>query len=365
MRAIDLTLKQIKRILVIKWSAMGDVVISTAIMEDIRRAFPQAEIHLNTLPPWDRYLFAGDDRFAKVFTVDLKGKDNGVRGMWKWFRTVNEGRYDAVFDLQSNDRSRLLVSLLRIFGRKVEYLVGNHARFPYTVAPGAHPEFSHALAMQQRTLGACGIPAATMRPSLRIPAHNRERASRFLEEYGLVAGEYVVLLPGSQAGGHLKRWGAERFARLALLLKQESKCPVVLIGGPAEEGECRIIERSLEGKGVVNLCCKTEILDIVPLCEAARGVVGNDTGTAHLASATGRPMVVICGPTDPRRVKPSGDSVVAIQAELDCINCYGKECDHHTCMTMVTPEMVRDRLASLCSRQVPKNHTSTLQGKGA
>jgi len=75
--------------------------------------------------------------------------------------------------------------------------------------------------------------------------------------------------------------------------------------------------------------------------------VANDTGTAHLASATGRPMVVICGPTDPRRVKPLGDNVDAFQAELPCINCYRKHCAHHSCMRVITPAMVEAKVKSV------------------
>ena len=105
----------------------------------------------------------------------------------------------------------------------------------------------------------------------------------------------------------------------------------------------------------MNLCGRTEVLDIVPLCEGARAIVANDTGTAHVASCTERPMVVICGPTDPRKVKPVGDNVVALQASLPCINCYGKTCDHHhACMESITPEQVFETLRPLLAKDPPR-----------
>ena len=61
----------IRRILIIKWSAMGDVIIATALFEDIARAFPNQEIHLNTLPAWEK-LFSGDRRFQRVFAIELR-----------------------------------------------------------------------------------------------------------------------------------------------------------------------------------------------------------------------------------------------------------------------------------------------------
>lgn len=63
----------IRRILLIKWSAMGDIAVTSAVMEDVVRAFPRAEIHLNTLPPWHS-LFENDPRFAKVIAFPLRGQ---------------------------------------------------------------------------------------------------------------------------------------------------------------------------------------------------------------------------------------------------------------------------------------------------
>lgn len=331
---------RIRRILVIKWSAMGDVVISTALFDDLRRAFPQAEIDLNTLPPWDRLLFAEDPRFAQVHAVDLRGKEGGWRGTFKWLRLINARRYDLLVDLQSNDRSRLLVALLYLFGRRIRWRLGNHRRWPYNVAPAPATGVIHPFTLQQQTLQAAGIATDTPRPSLHIPERNRQRARQFMQEHGLQAGDYAVFLPGSQAAGWLKRWGAQRYAALARLLLEAGLQRVVLCGGKDELEECRQIAQQ-GGEGIVNLCGCTEIQDLVPLCAAARVIIGNDTGTAHVASCTDRPMLVVCGPTDPRRVKPVGANVIALQAPLDCINCYCKQpCEHHSCMAAITPQQV-------------------------
>jgi len=335
---------EIRRILVIKWSAMGGVVISTALFEDLRAAFPQAEIDLNTLPPWNRLLFAADPRFGRVHAVDLRGKEGGWRGTWKWLKEINARRYDLLVDLQSNDRSRLLVSLLHLFGRRIPWRLGNHRRWPYNVAPAPPQGVIHPFTLQQQTLQAAGIPTETLRPHLHIPDHNRERVREMMREHSLSPRNYAVFLPGSQAAGWLKRWGAERYAELARLLRDAGVPRIVLCGGKDELEECRRIEVT-GGEGIVNLCGLTEIQDLVPLCEEARVIVGNDTGTAHVASCTDRPMIVVCGPTDPRRVKPVGENVVALQAPLDCINCYCKvPCEDHACMAALTPPMVFESL---------------------
>ena len=335
----------IRRILIMRWSAMGDVVLASCVIQDIHEAFPRAEIHLNTLPPWNR-LFLEDPRFDKIISFDLRGKMRGIPAMLRWAKEIGRGGYDAIFDLQSNDRSRILMSLLWLSGRAPRYRVGTHRRFPYNVAPPAMPPPVHALDCLRGTLRVAGVATLAQTPVLHPPPRNLERGRDLLLRNGLSPGDYGIFLPGCQAAGYLKRWGARRFIALALALKRRGIARVLLIGAEEDAEECREIERALEGCAV-NLCGRTELLDILPLAAGARFVVANDTGTAHLASAMGRPMVVVCGPTDPKRVKPAGDKVAALQCDLYCINCYRKTCSHHSCMALVRPEQVLECLSDL------------------
>ncbi len=332
----------IRRILIVKWSAMGDVIIATALFEDVARAFPDREIHLNTLPVWAG-LFEHDPRFSRVFAVDLRDRRHKGRQIVEWLRQVRAGRYDLIIDLQCNDRSRLLIGLLALTGCRIPYRLGNRRRFPYNIAPAELPKPVHTIVRSRAALQAGGIPTTTPRPVLHIPDHNRARVRELVERHALKPGQYAVFLPGCNANGHLKRWGADRYAMLANQLHREGLERIVLIGGPDERDECQRIAAAC-GPWLVNLCGQTEILDIPSLCESARFIVANDTGTAHLAAVTSTPMTVLCGPTDPRRVKPLGDNVTTLQADLPCINCYRKTCSHHSCMALLTPSLVWQHL---------------------
>ncbi len=334
----------IRRILIIKWSAMGDVVMSTAVMEDIRRAFPNAEIHLNAMPPWDM-LFREDPRFAKVFAPDLRKKERGLKGMLHWMRLVAAEKYDLVVDLQTTDRSRLLLGLLTLTGRAPRYRIGNLPVFPYNVRPPALPRPVHAATLMRSAIQAGGIPARQSRPTLHVPQRHRDQARALTMQHGLSHDRYAVLLPGCQAAGYLKRWGAERYAALAMALKSRGIIDhAIIVGAGDEMEECEAIASTC-GDWAINLCGKTHLLDLIPLCENAGMIIANDTGTAHMASSTDRPMLVLCGPTDPNRIKPLGSNVLALQAELPCMNCYCKHpCDHHTCMKALTPEIAIQHL---------------------
>ncbi len=340
-------LDRIRRVLVIKWSALGDVVIATALMEDIARALPHAEIHLNTQPNCVS-LFAHDPRFAEVWVIDVRSRTRRWANSLAWLRKVRAGRYDLVIDLQRSDHSRFLLSLLLLTGGAPRIRIGNRGGFPYTHQPAVRDPEAHAFPMMQSVLQAIGIPTSIAHPVL-YPAPDR---ASFIEqlrhEQGLDENDYAVLLPGAAAAHPLKRWGTQRFAELAQRLHGQGMKKIVLIGGPDEVDVCA--EIATLGDWVVNLNGQLQLLDIAPLCAGAAVIIGNDTGTAHFASIANRPLLVLCGPTDPRRVKPIGQRVIAVQAKLPCINCYAKTCsnpDTHACMKAITPEWVAAQLPNL------------------
>lgn len=339
--------QEVRRILVIKWSAIGDVVIATAIMDDIRRAFPGAAIDLNTLPAVAG-LFAHDTRFREVIAIDVRRRGENLRRAREWLARVRAGRYDMIIDLQRTDRTRMMLAALRLLGGGPRHLLGNRGGFPYTEQPAVRDRKAHSLAQMRSLLEVLGVPGQTDRPVLHAGAAHLEKAARIVAEAGLVAGRFAVLLPGSQAAGWLKRWGAERYAELARRLLAMGMDKVAVIGGPDEVDECRAIADA--GEFMVNMNGRVHLLEIAPVCEGAAVIIGNDTGTAHIAAAADRPMLILCGPTNPRRVKPIGARVRAIQAHLPCRDCYAKDCpesDYHACMRLLTPEFVAAEVAAM------------------
>lgn len=328
----------IKRILIIKWGGMGDVVISTAIIEDIYNAFPNAEIHLNAMPPWQS-LFEADPRFSKVWTVDLRNKERGIQGSWRWLTKVIKHQYDLIIDLQTNDRSRMLLSLLKFSGKSPKYLLGNHPVFPYNVRQSSPLKNAHSFQIMRRTLAAAGIATSTTTPMLYSSQDNQKQALNLLESYGLNRQPFAIFLCGSHAAGLAKRWGVTNFVELANQIKHQGIYQVVLVGGADEAPECDAIAQALPDLAV-NLCGKTSLLALPTIFQQAKLIIANDTGTAHLAAASGTPMLIICGPTNPLRVKPIGAHVLAIQPEIECKNCYQKTCSHHSCMRGLTADKV-------------------------
>ncbi|MEY3883689.1 MAG: hypothetical protein RIS87_978, partial [Pseudomonadota bacterium] len=192
-------------------------------------------------------------------------------------------------------------------------------------------------------LNAIGVPTLTKAPVLYSTQTDIDQAKKILINHQLDTQSFAILLPGSHAAGQAKRWGISHYADLAQALKARGISRIVLIGGADETEDCEKIT-AYHPDFIINLCGQTNLLELPEIFRHAKMIVGNDTGTAHLAAVAQRPVLVICGPTDPRRVKPLGRHVIAIQADIACKNCYQKICSHHSCMKNLTVDHVMANL---------------------
>lgn len=341
---------KIRRILVIKWGKLGDLVTATAIFEDIKHAFPNADIDLNTLPPW-KILFLDDPRFRHIIAIEVRKKRYSATALFHWIRTMVSNKYDLVIDLQSNRCSRLLLSLMQITGLGIPYRLGNTTRFPYNIWPTSHPGVNK-FRRDQATIAAAGIPPLHDQPILYSGNSAQRNFKRIRTEFRLERRDYALFCPGSSATAYIKRWGADRYATLAQMLHESGIAKIVLLGTRDDTEECKQIKDKC-GDWLINLCGHTQLLDIIPLADNARYVVANDIGTARLAAACNTPMVMIYGPTNPEFEKPGNKNLESLQAsktELPCVCCLRSRCnnpDYLRCMQLITPEQVFISLQSM------------------
>jgi ADP-heptose:LPS heptosyltransferase len=155
----------------------------------------------------------------------------------------------------------------------------------------------------------------------------------------------IFIHPGS--GSIRKRWPLARFLELADILEKKGLGPQ-FICGPAEQdlaAELAKQNRPVHGLG--------KLTDLADLLESAGGYIGNDSGVSHLASFLGLPGVVIFGPTDPLRWKPTGPRIEIVRPELDCNPCFEIEpenCPEPRCLTDASVEAVVRAFERSCQR---------------
>ena len=312
LESIDLcNKKEIKKILIIKWGGMGDIILATSIMQDIYMSFPKSKIHLNTLPQW-KSLFTKDQRFEKIWGTKKSQEIGFFKHLYSWIKEIKSENYDLIIDLQTNDRTRIYLTILKILKQCPKYLIGNHAVFPYSILPKRIKEIEHPFHLLQRTINTIGLESKTIFPKLYITKEEDKFALDILKKNNLYKKKYVIFICGSSSNGKLKRWGAQNFVKLSKLIRSYLDLKIVLIGGPDDISECELI--SSMDKRIVNLCNKTELKVLPKIFKNAKFIIGNDTGTSHLVATTKTPMIEMFGPTDPNKCKPLRTNIVAIRA---------------------------------------------------
>ena len=275
-----------QRILVIRLSAFGNIVLSLRPFGAIRAHHREARITALTTPTYASW-FATMPYFDEVLT-DSRPPWWDLPGLLRLRRLLVEGRFDRVYDLQTSGRSS---RYYRIFpaGRKPEWS---------GIAPGAsHLDQAedrnrvHDMDRQLNQLRQAGI---THFPPLDL-SWCRGDVARF----GL-PGRIALLVPGSSPHRPLKRWPLPAYAALAEALRARGLTPVVLGSSPE-----RVLAEGIPA--AVDLTGQTTAGDIADLARAAAVAVGNDTGPMHLVAAAGCSSVVLFSrESDPALVAPRG-----------------------------------------------------------
>lgn len=286
-----MTTPQPQRILVIKLSSLGDIVLSLGSFRAIRDHHRAARITLLTTRAYVR-LAEACGCFDEVW-VDERPRPWQAAAWLRLARRLRGAGFTRVYDLQRSQRTGWY---FRLAGRPewVGTTAGCSHRYEMPRERAVHIAEREAA---QLALG--GIA--------RVPPPDVSFLTADIARYG-IAGPYGLLAPGSSAHRPGKRWPIESYARLANVFAEKGIKPV-LICGPDERDEARLIAEACPAAYDI----ESDINDIVALARGARIAVGNDTGPIHLIAAAGCPTAVLFGPeSHPVKSKPPGESVVVL-----------------------------------------------------
>jgi lipopolysaccharide heptosyltransferase I len=321
-------------ILIVKLSALGDVVHTLPSLNALRRRYPEAHISW-LLEEAAREIVEGHPAINRVIVWrrrEFEAAFKSVRWLTAW-RVFNEARrevrrfpFDLVIDFQGLFKSGLWTGLARGrrkvgFGRGMERSEGSHL-FLTDPVPAVSMEV-HALERSLKLIEAVGVPAGTVRYDFPIGDAARRQADDFLAGHGIKAGDrWVAVHPMTRWA--TKLWFNDRFAEVADALADRG-LKVVFTGSgedaPAlEEIAGRMKSAFVRTNGVGGLKM------LAALLERAAVAITTDTGPMHIAAAVGTPVVAIFGPTAPNRTGPYGAEHRVLRVAVPCSPCFSKQC---------------------------------------
>ncbi|MFA5362679.1 MAG: GT4 family glycosyltransferase PelF [Candidatus Omnitrophota bacterium] len=340
------------KILIIKLSSLGDVILSTPAIKAIRDKFKK-----NGGPDTKHYTISflvGKESkdvllacpyIDELLVYDYKNRHKGWGGFLNIVGHLRKRNFDIVIDLQNNRRSHILSFLTRALDRygyrnkKFSFLL-NHAAEENGVPldPVTH---------QFRILKLLGIELRDPYPEVWPSGSDEKYVDDLLRREWLSPAQKIVGINISASSRwQSKVWPMENLIALCGELSRNDM-RIVVTGTEADLPGAQMILQRIQNSKVINACGRTSINQLVCLIKKCSVYISGDSAPLHIAAGVKVPFVALFGPTDYRRHLPSAEKFILLRKEVPCGPCYKSSCTDMKCMKQITPEEVLEAVEKL------------------
>lgn len=350
-----------ERILLIRPDHLGDVLLTTPALHALRKAKPDAEIHL-LVGAWSAEVLGNYDELDLVLTLPFPGFTRTAKGQWySPYQLIVQSAYQM---RRIGYTSAVILRPDHWWGAMLAKFAGIPERIGYDL-PDTLPFLSHPVKFE---------PVHTVMQNLRLiehwtgkikaeesifrfPVQDNDQAfvREYLEKHGVQLGEAILCIhPGS--GTEVKQWQEASWARVADLLSEQLNARVIFTGSQNELPLTQRIVQHMKQPALI-AAGDTRIGQLAALYQRARLVLGPDSGPLHLAVAVGTPTVALFGPADPAEFGSWGTTYkhAVLTAEIGCRPCRildwsGDDPQFHPCVREISITQVLEAAHTVTRR---------------
>lgn len=333
-----------KNILIVKLSAIGDVIHALPVAAAIKKTYPDAHLTWVVEPPSYDLLTMNPciDKLILFKKKEFKSIGGFLANYAPLKREIQERSYDAVLDLQGLFKSaaiaRLAKSPLKLGMCNMRELSDKISK--PIIGANANGHIVERYLDVARAIG-CKVDKAEF--LLNVPEREQNLAKQIFNRAGAnIINPYIVLAIGGNWPN--KRWPTDKFAGLSDYIYNKGFIPVMVGGGVVDEARAAEISTKADIPPL-NLVGATNFKQLTYILQQAAAVVGGDTGPVHLAAGMGTKTIMLMGPTDANRNGPYGQLENAIEVERACRYCWKRACPKGLdCLDKISVDMVKEKL---------------------
>jgi ADP-heptose:LPS heptosyltransferase len=332
----DIDYKNIKRILLVNTTALGDTLLSTPAIRTAREKFQDAYI-VSLVHVKQEEILKNNPRIDELILYPGKYK-----GLIRLIQTLRKKKFDMVVVLHANDPD--IVPLVYLTGAR--YRAGwAESKFSFLFTHTfKRPEGERIHTINQRLgiVKSVGIESDGVEMEYFFDEEDGSYADKFLRENDISAADTLI---GIHPFGSLKSKSWPNYIEFIEKMAKDNRFKVILIGGKKHEEDILKNWPEIDSK-IVSAVGKTNIGQTAALIKRCKVFITTDSGPFHLAVALKTPTVLLVGPTIIEVTGPYQDRELhrVIKEDVDCAPCRLKTCDEHTCMKGITPEKVMKEL---------------------
>ncbi len=334
----DLRKVEFKNIIVRMPNWIGDLVMSTPVLADLRTRFPTAKITAMTREPLG-ILLQEDPHVDELFSfhkVNTFGRHDEKRRI---IEKLREGKYDLGV-LLTNSFS----SAWWFWQGKVQKRLGfsANARGWFLSKAVQFPEerkHQHIVLTYKKLLEPLGIAISSTPPKLYLLPEEIEHVKQVLTSFDIPLDRPLIGINPGAAYGSAKCWLPERFRQVALEILDKTDASVLFFGDGNGISLVKEICSGLPSR-IYNLAGKTSLRELASIISLCNVLLTNDSGPMHIAAALGTKIVALFGSTDAVVTGPYGSTGI-IQKSVSCSPCFKRTCPiDFRCMKGITAEEV-------------------------
>lgn len=341
--------EEIKKILVIKYCCIGDVLMTTPLLEEIKRNFKNAKIDY-CVGNWSKDVIINNKNISRIY-IKEKNTEKDIKN------TIRHENYDIIFilDLSFSD-------ILFAYSIKPKILVGIDAFNRGILLNYKTKHFIgdkiHEREIYLKTLESLGVKTSEKNMKLYLTDKEKEIAENFWKENSLGSKKVIGVFPG---GGKnpgtsmsLKQWGEEKYAKLSdLLIEKGNK---VILFGSKNDKETVQKTKTLMKQKCIDISGKFDLRETAAIIEKCDLFITNDSGPMHIAASVGTKTISIFGPTDPNLLKPYGEKHHAFFTKETCVADYSstsyKNKNCHPCYRQIIGDFNNNCKTKECMEKI-------------
>jgi len=342
-----------EKILIMRFSSLGDIVLTTPVIKSLKQKFPQSKIFFLTRSQYQDVL-KNDPNVFSLIKFDPVEKHKGISGFLKLIRELKTFNFVIMVDLHANLRSFFIRHLLKT-KIKIKYDKRWLTRFLLVHFKFFKVKPRHTVDSYLKALKKINVNSSEKVPKIFLDQKSENFSKDFFIEKKIEKDDIVVgIHPGAR--WETKRWTEEKFTKVCQILSQKAGLKIILFGDQKDQEVIERISSHTEDQKLfkaVNLPLN-KFMSLIKRCD---GFVTNDSGPMHIASALGVPVVAIFGPTHPQLgFSPMGSENMVLTANVKCSPCslHGeKRCHKESrfCMDLIEPEMVTDAVKRILKKK--------------
>lgn len=346
------TLPHNANVLIVRLRSIGDVVLTLPALQALQDWRPDLRIHM-LVEPLSASLVEGHPAIAEVIVL---------RKFWETVHLLRRREFSIAFNMHGGPTSAFLTRLsgapVRVCWAQRQYSWFYNVHVPIHFPVAGRIEM-HTAEHRLQQLLYTGLPEVPL-PAAKVyvNADAAKRVRRKLAEQGIGPGRpYAVIRPGASVAN--KRWPTERFAAIAVWLREAHGIATVVNLGPGDEQITAEVRQHFAGLGVI--MSDLDLRGLVALLAASSLFIGNDTGPTHIAAALGKKSVVIFGASDSKVWSPWKTEHRLIENRFPCKKCPQGKCESlgdSQCIFAISVDEVRDACEALLAGvqlQIPRS----------